>query len=67
MVNRFKEQLLTVICSMVIIGIYGGWFCFLQGRGGGGMFVFSVEENKMLSGGRGGVNCIDTRCIYAYE
>lgn len=34
---------------------------------GGGMFVFSVEENKMLSGGRGGVNCIDARCIYAYE
>ena len=24
------------ICSVVIIGIHGGWFCFLQGRGGGG-------------------------------
>lgn len=35
---------------MVIIGIFGGWFCFLQGRGGGGMFLFSVEESKMLSG-----------------
>ena len=35
----------------------------------GGMFVFSVEENKMLFGGRGGggVNCIDSRRIYAYE